>query len=206
MPAQPFPDAHWDPIPPEEVAALLAGAPFFWCLAGGYAVERFVGQAYRGHGDTDIVVYRHDQVAAQRALAGWELWAADPPGTLRPWRAGERLPVGVHDIWGFREGRQAWELQLMLQEEEGEDWVYRRDPRVRGPKDGFAEDVDGLPCIRIEIQLLYKSKGLREKDVLDFERSLPRLGGARRARLRALLGAAYPEGHPWIDRLDAAPG
>lgn len=110
----PFPDRQWQPIPPEDVAELLSDAPFPWHLAGGYAIERFAGHAYRDHSDTDIGVARPDQVALQTQLAGWHLYAADPPGTLRPWRQGAYLPVGVHDIWGYRAGREAWQLQVML--------------------------------------------------------------------------------------------
>jgi hypothetical protein len=42
---------------------------------------------------------RPDQLQVQRALHGWEWQAADPPGTLRPWRPGEYLRAGIHDIW-----------------------------------------------------------------------------------------------------------
>jgi hypothetical protein len=198
---QPFPDHQWQPIPPEEVAALLSDAPFRWYLAGGYAIERFVGSACRDHSDTDIVVARPDQVALQTQLAGWHLYAADPPGTLRPWLQGEFLPVGVHDIWGYRAGREAWELQVMLQEVDGDRWWYRREPSIGGPLAELVVEIDGIPCLRPEFQLFYKSKGLREKDREDFRRCLPRLDARQRGRLGALMREAYPEGHDWLDRL-----
>jgi hypothetical protein len=40
-------------------------------------------------------------------LAGWEWWAAVPPGILRPWAPGETVPAAVHDIWCRPAGRPA---------------------------------------------------------------------------------------------------
>ncbi|GAA5037682.1 nucleotidyltransferase domain-containing protein [Thermocatellispora tengchongensis] len=68
-------------------------------VAGGYAAELAAGRAFRGHDDIDVLVPRRDQHHVQRALRGWEWRAADPPGSPRPWRPGERPPAGVHDIW-----------------------------------------------------------------------------------------------------------
>ena len=82
-----------------EVAGLLSAMPCPWWIAGGYAIELAVGQPVRDHGDIDVMVLRQDQIHVQDALHGWEWWAGDPPGTLRPWQPGEHLPAGVHDVW-----------------------------------------------------------------------------------------------------------
>ena len=197
-----IPHDRWDPLCPDEVARLMAGVRFSWGIAGGHAIERFVGHSFRPHGDSDLLVFRDDQLAARQALDGFSLFAADPPGTLRPWAYGEELRRGVHDIWGYREGSAAWELQLMLQETQGRYWQYRRDSRIFGPRDEFFEIYGGLPCVRVEIQLLYKSKGLRPKDLLDFAQCLPLLGRDRRARLARYLEIAYSGKHVWLDELD----
>jgi len=34
----------WDPLRPAEVAGLLDGCPIAWWIAGGYAVDAFVGR------------------------------------------------------------------------------------------------------------------------------------------------------------------
>jgi len=41
---------------------LLEYAPFTWGLAGGYAIEQFVGQPIRSHGDIDVLVFRDNQL------------------------------------------------------------------------------------------------------------------------------------------------
>src|SRR5262245_61992566 len=38
-----FPNTRWEPLSVAEVAALFRDAPFPWGLAGGYAVEQFLG-------------------------------------------------------------------------------------------------------------------------------------------------------------------
>jgi hypothetical protein len=48
-----------------------------------------------------------------------------------------------------------------------------------------------------EIQLLYKSKGLRPKDQADFETVLPALDAARRGWLRSAIAVLSPA-HPWL--------
>jgi len=126
------PFTPWSPLPLFEVTPLLGGG-FRWWVAGGYAIELAVGRVVRPHGDVDVLLLRRDQLAAQQALDGWELWAADPPGHLRPWAQGEVLGSDVHDIW-CRPGPGApWRLQLMLDEssESGAEWMSRRDSSVR---------------------------------------------------------------------------
>jgi hypothetical protein len=196
-----FPDSQWRPLSVAEAVPLMAGAPFAWGVAGGYAVEQFVGRAMRGHDDLDIIVFRDDQLQLQRWLAGWQLFAADPPGTLRPWLTDEYLPFGIQDIWGHRAGAAAWEMQMMLCEVDGVEWFSRRNPLIRGRREDLIVVYGGIPCVRVEVQLLYKAKGRRPKDELDFQACLPLLGASARQWLRENLWLAHPEGHAWIERL-----
>src|SRR5690349_12990359 len=109
-----FPYTRWEPLSVAEVAALFRDAPFRWGLAGGYAVEQFLGTPIRPHDDIDIAVFRDDQAQLYQWLGEWRLFAADPPGTLRPWSEGEWLPAGIHDIWAHLRTARAWQLQVML--------------------------------------------------------------------------------------------
>jgi hypothetical protein len=194
--------APWTPLSVAEVVDLFRGASFFWCLAGGRAIERVVGRAYRPHQDIDIVVLRPQQLAVQDWLSEWRLAAADPPGSLRPWLPAERLPWRVHDVWAHREGAAGWELQLMLQEADAQSWYFRRDDRVHGPLDGLASVVDGLPCLRVDLQLLFKAKRSRPRDEMDFQAVLPSLTAAQRLTLAEWLRLTCPNGHDWIAALE----
>ncbi|THA70323.1 amino acid transporter [Streptomyces sp. A0958] len=192
----------WDPPPLAEAVRLLAPLRTPWWIAGGYAVELAVGRAFRDHGDIDVLLLRRDQSEIQRILPGWEWWAADPPGTLRPWRPGEILPPGVHDIWCRPGPDEPWRLQFMLDDAEGDDWVFRRDPRVRLPLDRLGRvSEDGVPYLATEVQLLYKSRARRPKDEQDFDAALPVLDDDRRAWLAETITLAQGAAHPWAARL-----
>jgi hypothetical protein len=196
-----FPYDHWNPLSVAAVQQLFHNAPFRWGVAGGYAVEQFLGTPIRHHGDIDIIIFRDDQHALHKWLSGWHVYAADPPGTLREWHASEWLPYGIHDIWCHQSTAQAWQLQIMLTETDDDVWVSRRHPLIRGSRTDLIVDYHQIPCIRIEVQLLYKAKGNREKDWQDFHACLPRLTVEAKAWLKQALRLAHPEGHAWHDFL-----
>jgi GNAT superfamily N-acetyltransferase len=174
-----------------------------WWIAGGWALDLFLGYESRPHADTDVLVLRRDQSAVHQALSGWDLHAADPPGALRPWESGEELPVCVHDVWCRASAGAPWALQVMLAEAVGDAWVYRRDRRVRVPLAALGRvSPDGLPYLAPEVQLLHKARPIsRPKDVADFAAVAPRLPADRRAWLRDALVLCAPA-HPWLAWLD----
>ncbi|WP_176728618.1 nucleotidyltransferase domain-containing protein [Planobispora rosea] len=190
----------WEPAPLEAVVALFQELEAPWWVGGGYAIELAVGRAYREHGDVDIGLLRRDQLAVRRLLAGWDCHVADPPGTLRPWPVGEVLPERAHDIWVREHAGGPWRFQLMLDEADGTEWIYRRDVRIRRPLADLTISQGGFRRIAPEVQLLYKSKGPRPKDELDFTEVLPVLTDAQRRWLDEVLEIAYGA-HPWRDRL-----
>ncbi|MFJ7215799.1 nucleotidyltransferase domain-containing protein [Amycolatopsis sp. NPDC098790] len=188
----------WSPAPLSEVVTLFSRVRTPWWIAGGHAIELAVGHAFRSHADVDVLVLRRDQAAVQEALQSWEWWAADPPGTLRPWRPGEVLPPGVDDVWCRPSASAPWRIQVMLDESEGGEWVSRRNPAVRRAIDRLgAVSADGIPYLATEVQLFAKSRATRPKDEQDFTAALPVLDAAQRQWLADALGKS----HPWRDRL-----
>lgn len=176
----------WEPASPQQVATELQGLAVPWWIAGGWAIELAVGRPLRLHSDTDVLVLRRDQLAVQDHLAGrWDLLAADPPGTLRPWRRGELLPATAHDIWCREDLRAPWRFQLMIDESDGGQWVSRRHAGVRRPlTDLGCTTAEGIPFLAPEIQLFYKSRARRRRDGLDLESVLPSLDADARAMAR----------------------
>ncbi|MBA4180403.1 MAG: amino acid transporter [Anaerolinea sp.] len=190
----------WDPIGPPEARVVLGAADFPWWIAGGYALEAFAGRSWREHSDLDIGLYRGDQLEMQALLADWELDAADPPGNLRPWRRGEMLPPGVHDIWA-REGPDGpWRFQLMLNEHDDDEWIYRRDSRIQRSFDSLTWRLFGVEYLAPEVQLLFKSKDPRPKDEEDFRQVAPLLTFVQRHWLADALRLTSA-GHSWIGQL-----
>lgn len=173
-----------------------------WWLAGGWAIDLLIGHETRSHRDLDILILRRDRVRVREWLREWDVHAADSPGVLRPWPTGETLPPAVHDIWCRRASDSPWAFQLMTDDAEDGDWLFRRDRRIRRPIDSLAGRAsrDGLAVLTPEVQLLYKSRGLRAKDLADFDAVLPHLTDDEHTWLRTSLELALPD-HPWIVRL-----
>src|SRR4051812_46951379 len=98
----------WTPVAPEVLPEILAGLDFPWWLAGGWAIDAYLGRQTRQHADTDVLILRRDHLAVRAALTDWDVHAADPPGTLRPWPLGETLPDTVHDVWVRPSANEDW--------------------------------------------------------------------------------------------------
>ena len=192
---------RWQPLAPAEIAALMERCSAAWWIAGGYAIDAFIGRFdRRHHDDVDVGVLARDQSEIRRSLPDWDFQCADPPGRLRPWLRDERLDEPVHDVWVREHSDGRWRLQLVLNPSRGEHWVYRRDGRVSRPLDKLVFESDGIAFLAPEVQLLFKSKTLRRKDEQDFDDALPLLDDAQRRWLRSSLEVAHP-GHPWMSRL-----
>ena len=192
----------WDPLSPGELAHTLAPVRARWWLAGGWALDLFLGRETRAHDDIDVQILRPEHLRVRSALAAWDAHAAEPAGTLRPWPVDEELPPGVHDIWCRRSSADPWAFQLLIADTAGGDWVYRRDPRIRRPLAELSGPTStrAMQVLSPDIQLLYKSKALRPKDQQDFDAVLPALTTLQRRWLRTALTTAAP-GHPWLHAL-----
>lgn len=193
----------WNPLTPEEVMGLFVGASFQWWIAGGYAIELAVGYPFREHEDIDILVLRRDLSEVRAFLGHWDCWVADPPGTLRPWQVGEHLPITAHDIWCRKSHDDDWRFQLMADESSGERWQSRRDSRISLPINQVGiQTSSGIPYLLPEIQLFYKAKSSRSKDLLDLRTALPKLSSPARTWLTLSLTTTYGWGHDsWLQEL-----
>jgi len=201
------PEEHkWDPLPVDEAATLLSPAPFPWWIAGGWAIDLFLGRQTRVHGDTDVLIRREDQLSLQSLFLdrGWDLHKAQQ-GKLTPWPRGESLSPPVHDIWCRPSPDRPWGLQIMLLETARDEWVFRRDPSIGGSIASLgAKTASGVPYLRPEIQLLYKARPeTAPKDQADFALVAPRLSIEARAWLLRALEKRFPAGHEWIVDLNS---
>ncbi|MEK7358215.1 MAG: amino acid transporter [Bdellovibrionota bacterium] len=182
------------------LAALLAasGKPIW--LAGGHAIDAYLRRSTRDHDDLDFAIRRADQLAFQRTLNGWDLCAADPPGsgTLVQWSAGQFYDLPIHNVWCRRHENSPWELELLFSEFEGDEWVYRRNRAIRGPITEFGWTHATMSVIAPEIQLLYKSRSRREKDLFDFQNCLKVFEPWRSTRLREWVTLDSGADHPWL--------
>lgn len=194
----------WQPLTLEEVAEVFGEAKHPWWVAGGHAIELAVGRTLRDHGDVDVLVLHRDQRALRDSLPDWDLWVADPPGELRPWSGGI-LPGRIHDIWGRRDPKGPWELQVMLDDCQLDFWVSRRSEEVRLPLEKLGRfDARGISFLVPKVQLFYKAKDVREKDQIDFDASIDLLEPKDAEWLAKAIERTYDSSHPWLPRVRAA--
>lgn len=191
----------WEPLEPEDIVPLLAGLTVPWWVAGGWALDLFVGHPTRRHEDLDVALLRRDQGALHRHLSGWELRLATPHGRLRPWD-GHHLGPPVHGIWARRQATPdgMWTCEFLLDESDGDRWLYRRAPHVTRALADVGLERDGIPYLAPGIALLFKSTELTPVVTADFNAVEPHLDAAERLWLRDALATCYGD-HPWLQRL-----
>ncbi|HEX3948253.1 MAG TPA: hypothetical protein VHW95_00215 [Steroidobacteraceae bacterium] len=188
---------QWTSPEPREAISWFAGVRAPWWIAGGWAIDLFLRKQTRIHLDLDVGVLRRDLTEILSMLKSWEIFEAKD-GALSPLADGILPRSEVNSLWCRRSSDGPWMLELMLDDAEGENWVYRRDREVRQRlRDALCPDASGILHLAPEIQLLYKSKSVRPKDEADFRLTLPHLGAeARQWLLKSLLQRSPL--HPWL--------
>jgi hypothetical protein len=178
----------------------MAPLGVWWGIAGGWAIDLWLGEITRDHHDVEVVVRRSDQVTVHAALNDeWSLMCLDPPGSQwRTWSGGEELVVPSFQA---KAQQSSVEFDIFLEDCDDEAWRFRRDPRIQRQISGvLVGSASGVPVVRPEIQLLYMAKSEEAKNQHDFEKARPRLGADAVSWLRSALLMTYPE-HSWIGAL-----
>jgi hypothetical protein len=186
--------------PPAKVQSLMQTFERDWCIAGGWAIDLFLGQQTRVHDDIEIAIFREDQFALQNYLSDWNLQKADH-GQLLEWKSGEYLELPVHGIHCFNQTAEISFLEVLLNERRDEVWQFRRNRNITKPlSDLYLTDHQGIKFLRPEVVLLYKSKNPRQKDEQDFEKTLNHLSPESKEWLKNALSLCDTENH-WLPSL-----
>lgn len=176
---------------------MLAGISVPWWVAGGWALDLFLGSQTRPHDDFDVGVLRRNVADVMAGLPGWEFFEAQAQ-TLYRLDSRQRPRPEVNSLWCRPRNAQAWSLELVLDEADGDTWVFRRLPAIRMPlARAIRRAPDAIPYLAPEIQLLYKARLPRARDQADLERVLERLGPAARDWLWDALSQVDPA-HAWL--------
>jgi hypothetical protein len=190
----------WSGLTPRDVVELLRPLHVPWWIAGGWAIDLFLGRETRAHGDIDVAMLRGDELAVRDALPDWDIHVVND-GTLAPW-PGVPLERHQHQFWMRRNDGGPWDLEILFEDHEDARWLFRRDHRVAAPLDRFGRrDADGIAYVAAEIALLYKARHIElERNERDFDAALPSLDADARRWFADALDIAHPE-HPWSVRL-----
>ncbi|WP_435358111.1 nucleotidyltransferase domain-containing protein [Haloarchaeobius sp. DFWS5] len=173
-----------------------------WAIAGGWALDCFLDEQSRDHGDVEIAVFRADQHALREYLSEWSFEVVVPgEGRREPWAEGETLELPRHELHAETEDFELHSLECLLNEHEDGEWIFRRDPRVTRSLDDFVQVSEtGIPHLAPEIVLLYKLPIFGPHDEADFQRVAPEVAPEQRDWLRDSIQSVDP-GHHWLSSL-----
>jgi hypothetical protein len=191
----------WESLHPDDIGRLFSDFERPWWICGGWALDLFLDRETRRHDDLDVALLRRDQFALFDYLRGWDLRYATPEHALERWD-GHRLDPPIHGIWARRSDEAAapWACEFLLNEERDDHWVYRGDEKVSRRLAEIGMERNGVPFLRPEVVLLYKSGERTPKNEADFAAVEPSLSPAAALWLHGALEACEPQ-HPWRARL-----
>lgn len=102
----------------------------------------------------------------------------------------------IHETYAEKDGEK---LEILLNELDGDHWVYRRDARIRRKlQQAILFSSQGIPFLSPEITLLYKSKSPRLKDTNDFYNTFNLMNPEQKIWFCESLRILYKE-HPWLE-------
>lgn len=184
------------------VGEALTAHKLGWAVAGGWAIDLFLGRLTRSHADVDVAVWRDEQQHLREALPGWRLSIVDA-GELRPWLPGTLIAPPIHELHAVSADEKST-VEFLLNDRHDGEWLYRRNPEIRLRLSDAIRHEGPLSVLAPEIVLLYKSKAPRATDEADFHNTMPRLSEAAREWLADAIARA-DTAHPWLATLrDAA--
>ena len=170
-----------------------------WGFAGGWAIDLFLGRQSRPHADVDIAVLRDDQTALRPLLLGADVRKV-VAHELAAWPDDETLQSPVHEVHVTWPDDFHLEFLLNEHDERTQEWVFRRETRIRRSLHAAFLGEAGRWYLAPEIVLLYKSKAPRSNDDADFEAAVPHLRADQRAWLIEALAVTAPS-HRWAQSL-----
>jgi hypothetical protein len=183
---------------------LMSGFPGRWCVAGGWALDAFLGRVTRPHDDVELAIFREDQTLLHRHFPRL-VFQKVVQGQLMDWPPDEQLSLPIHEIHARSVEEPSFSLEFLLNERIDDDWVFRRDHRIRLPLDrAIILTKTGLPILCPAIVLLFKAKNPQPKDEADFRSVHREISLMDRQWLCSAMQANHP-GHPWLTQLRPTP-
>jgi hypothetical protein len=188
---------------PLRVERLMRGFRPPWAIAGGWAIDLYLGRVTRRHKDVEISIFRDDQCKLHTHLtSGFDLrlvrnGRAGRPTCREPWSVAHRLERSIHQLEAINR-LDGFVLEILIDERDNGNWCFRRNMRIRMPLESAIKtsEVAAVPHVAPEIALLFKAKEPRAEDEADFRQVLQILPTQSRDWLKAAVCQCHP-GHGW---------
>ena len=187
---------------PDEAALALEGVLAPWAVAGGWALDLWLGAQTRVHEDLEIAVPTVFFSDIQSRLEALGLKVFDiVDGQATALALGEAPHRRMHQTWIMDPTVNGWRMDIFREPGDARTWIYRRTGELSAPRAwANGRTAGGIPYVAPQVVLLFKAKAKRDKDEADFSLVAPRLAPEARVWLANSLQAIYP-GHSWIERL-----
>jgi hypothetical protein len=192
---------------PDQAALALEGVSAPWAVAGGWALDLWLGAQTRAHEDLEIALpsVSFPEIQARLETLGLKIFDI-VDGQAIALAPGEAPNPRMHQTWVMDPAVEGWRMDIFREPGDSETWVYRRTGDLSAPRAwANGRSARGIPYVAPQVVLLFKAKAKRDKDEEDFSWVAPRLTSKARIWLADALRATHPD-HPWIDRLTQPTG
>jgi hypothetical protein len=191
-------DVAWEPWTPDDVMTRLSSTNTRWYVVAGWALDLFIGHQTRPHDDIEIGVPTDSFEEIRKALGDFDFDVVD---SGRRWPLISDAYASTFQTWLRDPKTGVYHLDIFREPHNGSEWLCRRNESIRMPYSQLiCYSRDGIPYMSPEVALLFKAKGLREKDQVDFDEVLPLLSPRQIDWLRENLELLHP-GHVWLRAL-----
>ncbi|MDQ6788120.1 MAG: hypothetical protein M3033_15050 [Acidobacteriota bacterium] len=185
---------------PLQIATVMRDFKPSWFVAGGWAIDLFLEKETRLHQDIEVAIFRKDQIALHNYFDDWLLQKV-VNGESFDWYRDELLTLPTHEIHCFNETAQPPQIEILLNESNETEWLYRREQKIRRSLFEIQlESSTGVKFLCPEVVLLYKSKNTLAKDEQDFQAVVKYLDAETKEWLKYAIKICNPE-HHWLRNL-----
>ncbi len=171
-----------------------------WYIAGGWAIDLYLGKKTRVHKDIEIAIFRQDQKELYEYLNDWTLYKVIPGQYKQEkWLRNEWLSLPIHELHTTSPSKEKYKInfEILLNESDHCYWYFRRNQQVKRHLYKIGRiGYQSIPYLSPEIVLLYKAKAPTIYDFHDFIQTIDLLAIEERTWLNKAIGYCYPS-HPW---------
>lgn len=208
----------------ERTKELLSDSGILWAVCGGFALDLFLEENTRRHGDIDICVFEQDRERACGFMLrnGWNVYEFRGGGILRPLNSASSSETGRNlmcvmdgcDIVQFypydnnsdllyyefyHKGiAELNYLELLFNAVSDDYFLFNSRKDVKRELSKAILFRNGIPYLAPELVLLFKaSRADIPEYSSNFEKTFPNMNDDQRQWFHQNLNAIYPDGHIW---------
>lgn len=180
---------------PLKISFILQEYKGLWMIAGGWAIDLYLGKVTRKHKDIEIAIPRNEQQQLKEYLTNWSFDYVEN-SRFTPWEKNVHLSLPIHEIHAKND---TYQLEILLNEIDNNEWTFRRNKDIKYPlKKLMKQTAHRIPFLSPEIVLLYKAKINQEKDRLDFKNTFPLLSKETQDWLLLSIEKTH-HNHDWLN-------